>query len=70
MAMERGRQLEIAVSVSVVALFVLLIVLIGRAFNTGQMSPTGGLALVGAIAAFVLVMAAVGIGLAYWLNEE
>lgn len=70
MALERGRQLEIVVSVSVVVFFVVLIIAIGQLFNTGEMSPTGGFALVAAIAVFVLAMAAAGVGLAYRLNDE
>ena len=70
MVVERERVLEIAVSVSVVLLFTGLIIAIGAQFNTGEMSPTGGLMLVGAIATFVLIMAGGGIALAYLLNDE
>lgn len=70
MELERGRLLEIVVSVGVVGVFVGVILLVGLQYNTGEMAPSGGLALVGAMAAFVLVMAVVGVLLATHLNQE
>lgn len=70
MAIERGRLIEIVVSITVVVVFVGVLVGIGLRWNQGDLGPTGGLALVGAIALFVLVMAGVGLGLAYYLNPE
>lgn len=70
MAIERGRLVEIVVSITVVVVFVGVLVGIGLRWNRNDLGPTGGLALVGAIALFVLVMAGVGLGLAYYLNPE
>ena len=70
MDIERGRLIEIIVSVSVVGLFVAVLIGIGFRYNAGEMSPDGGLALIAAIGVFVLIMAGVGIALAYYLNPE
>lgn len=70
MEIERGRIIEIVVSVLIVGLFVALLVGIGGQFGQDGLDADGGLAIVGAILAFVLVMAGVGIGLAYMLNSE
>jgi hypothetical protein len=69
MDVDRETIAEIAVSVGAVALFVGVIVAIGDAYNQGGLSTAGGLALVGAIAAFVVVMSLLGIGLAYYLHR-
>lgn len=50
---------EIAISGAAVGVFVALIIAIGVTFS-GGLGQAGGLALVGAIALFILVMAAVG----------
>lgn len=68
MDIERGRLIEIVVSVSAVSLFVVILIGIGMQYNAGEMSPEGGIVLVGAIVAFILMMAVIGIGLAYVLN--
>ena len=70
MELERARILEILLSVSVVGLFVALMLGIGSRYNTGSMSEAGGMALVAAIVVFLLVMAGMGVVLAYRLNEE
>jgi hypothetical protein len=55
---------QIAVSVVAVGFFVALILGIGVAFSNSGLGATGGLALVGAIVLFILVMAGVGLFLA------
>lgn len=61
MDVERETMIEIAVSVLAVALFAAGIIAIGNA--TGGQRPTeaGGLALVGAVFLFILVMAGIGL---------
>lgn len=70
MALERGRQLEIAVSVVTVLAFVAVILLIGVVFGGSGLSEIGGYALVAAIGVFVLSMAGGGIWLARTLKAE
>lgn len=70
MDIERETIVEIVVSVGAVGLFVAVLVGIGDAYNQGGLSADGGIALVGAIVAFVIGMSIVGIGLAYYLNRE
>jgi hypothetical protein len=55
---------KIGLSVAAVAAFVLLILGIGVTFNDGGLTSTGGLALVGGIVGFILLMAGVGVWLA------
>lgn len=69
MDVDRNTVVEIAVSVGAVVLFVAVIVAIGDAYNRGGLSTDGGMALVGAIAGFVVVMSLLGVGLAYYLNR-
>lgn len=64
MELEEGMGRKIAISVGAVGLFVALVLGIGTTFNDGGLGSTGGLALVGAIIVFILVMAGVGIFLA------
>ncbi|WP_251331219.1 DUF7472 family protein [Haloplanus pelagicus] len=64
MELEEGMARKIAISVGAVAVFVALVVGIGTGFNDGGLGPAGGLALVASIAAFILVMAGVGLFLA------
>lgn len=70
MDIERETIVEIIVSVGAVGLFVAVLVGIGDTYNQGGLSADGGIALVGAIVAFVIGMSLVGIGLAYYLNQE
>lgn len=70
MDIERGQLIEIGVSVTAVAFFILLLVGISLRFNDDGLSPDGGLVLIGAIGLFVLLMAGVGIALAYRLNPS
>lgn len=65
MDIERDRLIEIVVSVGAVALMITVMMAIGAAYSTGEaLSAEGGKFLVGSIAFFVLLMAAVGYGLA------
>ncbi|WP_435067820.1 DUF7472 family protein [Haloplanus sp. C73] len=64
MELEEGMVRKIAISVGAVGLFVALVLGIGTTFNDGGLGSTGGLALVGSIVVFILVMAGVGIFLA------
>lgn len=64
MDIERGRLIEIAVSVAAVGTFVVVLVGIGILYNEDGMDGEGGLALVAAIGLFVLVMGALGYALA------
>ncbi|ELZ76347.1 DUF7472 family protein [Haloferax larsenii] len=66
MAIEAEMRRKIAVSIVAVGVFITLIVGIGATYNQTGLVATGGLALVGAIAAFVLVMAGIGI----WLSRS
>ena len=52
------------------SLFVAGILWIGHTFNQDGLNEAGSLALVGGIILFVLVMSAVGIGLAYYTNRS
>ncbi|KAB1197555.1 MULTISPECIES: hypothetical protein [Haloferax] len=66
MAIEAEMRRKIVVSMVAVGVFIALIVGIGATFNQGGLAATGGLALVGAITAFVLVMAGIGV----WLSRS
>lgn len=70
MAIERERVVEIVVSVAAVGLFALVLVGIGLRYNRGGLGPRGGLALIAAIVAFVLLMGGVGYALAYYVTDE
>lgn len=69
MDVDRDTVVEIVVSVGAVTLFVAVIVAIGDAYNRGGLSTDGGMALVGAIAGFVVVMSVLGLALAFYLNR-
>lgn len=69
MDVDRDTLVEIAVSVGAVGLFVAVIVTIGSVYNNSGLSEDGAIALVGAIVLFVIVMSAVGVGLAYYMNQ-
>ncbi|ADE04842.2 MULTISPECIES: DUF7472 family protein [Haloferax] len=66
MAIEAEMRRKIAVSIVAVGVFIALIVGIGATYNQSGLVSTGGLALVGAITAFVLVMAGIGV----WLSRS
>ncbi len=64
MELEGGQVIEIAVSVGAVGGFVAALVTIGLLFDRTDLDPMGGIVMVGAIAMFVIVMAAIGVVLA------
>lgn len=65
MEIERETLVEIGVAIGAVGLFVVAIVGIGVSFGDGEpLGESGGLALVGAIVLFILVMTVAG----YWLS--
>lgn len=65
MEIERETLVEIVVSVGAVGLFVAAIITIGVTFGEeGHLDEAGGLALVGAIALFIVLMTVVG----YWFS--
>ena len=70
MVLDQETVVEIVVSLGAVGLFVALIVYIGLLFNTEGLSETGAFALVGAIVAFILAMAVIGVALAFYMNRE
>jgi hypothetical protein len=65
MELERETVREIIVSVLAVGAFVATVIAIGTIYNGDGLSNQGALALVGAIAAFILGMGAIGFYLAY-----
>lgn len=64
MELERGQLIEIVASITAVAGFVVALVVVSLLFNRTELSPTGGIVLVGVIALFILAMAGIGIYLA------
>ncbi|WP_396610990.1 hypothetical protein ACH9L7_12295 [Haloferax sp. S1W] len=66
MAIEAEMRRKIAVSIVAVGVFISLIVGIGATYNQSGLASMGGLALVGAITAFVFVMAGIGV----WLSRS
>jgi hypothetical protein len=65
--MELGAEMrrKIVVSVLAVAVFVGVIVTIGVTYDNGGLDATGGLALIGSIVLFILLMAVVG----FWISR-
>lgn len=61
MELEEGMVRKIAISVAAVGVFVAFIVGIGTTYNDGGLGSSGGLALVGSIVLFILLMAGVGL---------
>ncbi|WP_318567831.1 DUF7472 family protein [Salinigranum marinum] len=61
MAIEAEMRRKILVSIAAVAVFIGVIVGIGVTFDDGGLGSTGGLALVGSIVLFVLLMAGIGV---------
>jgi uncharacterized membrane protein len=68
---EREQVIEIAVSVGAVFLMLAAMIAIGSTYGTesSTLSPQGGQMLIGVIVGFIVLMAGVGIGLAYTLND-
>jgi hypothetical protein len=61
MAIEAEMRRKILVSLVAVAVFIGVIIGIGVTFNDGGLGSSGGLALIGSIVFFILVMAGVGV---------
>jgi hypothetical protein len=61
MAIEAEMRRKILVSLVAVAVFIGIIVGIGVTFDDGGLGSSGGLALIGSIVFFILVMAGVGV---------
>jgi hypothetical protein len=72
MDVERETLVEAGVSVAVVGLFVLVLIGIGLTYGGegGDLGEAGALALIGSIAAFIVVMGAVGYLLNRRLDDE
>lgn len=66
MEVDREMMIEIAVAVVAVGAFIIALVLIGIQFNEHGLSDQGGLAIIGAIVAFIFLMTGVG----YWLSSR
>lgn len=68
---EREQIIEIVVAVSAVFLMLGIMIGIGSIYgaDNGTLSSEGGEMLVGAIIGFIFLLTAVGIGLAYALND-
>jgi high-affinity Fe2+/Pb2+ permease len=64
MDVDRETQIEIAVSVVAVGVFIAAVLAIGATFGNGGMGQQGAFALVGLIVGFIAMMTAVG----YWLS--
>lgn len=64
MELDAEARRQIVLAVGAVGFFIVLIIAIGSTFSGEALATTGALALVGAIALFVLVMGVVGIYLA------
>ncbi|AEH36169.1 DUF7472 family protein [Halopiger xanaduensis] len=68
---EREQLIEIAAAVTSVLLMLGAMLFIGTAYGgtNGTLNPDGAQLLVGVIVGFILLMTAVGVGLAYVLND-
>ncbi|MGM0591293.1 MAG: DUF7472 family protein [Halobacteriota archaeon] len=64
MNLEEGMLRKIGVSVVAVVFFIALILYIGMSFDSGTLGSAGGLAIVGSMALFIVVMGIVGLWLA------
>ncbi|MFP8951668.1 hypothetical protein ACLI4Z_01670 [Natrialbaceae archaeon A-arb3/5] len=69
--LDRERIIEIVVAVPSILLMLGVMIYIGTEYggDNGVLPPDGAEILVGTIVGFILLMTAVGIGLAYVLNE-
>jgi hypothetical protein len=61
--MDRDAVVEAAVALAGVGTLAAVILWIGTTYTDGTLTETGGLALVGAIAFFIVFMSAIGLGL-------
>ncbi|MFC6719569.1 hypothetical protein ACFQGT_13735 [Natrialbaceae archaeon GCM10025810] len=68
---EREQLIEVGVALSAVLIMISTLFWIGSTYGGegGTLSPEGGQMFVGAIVAFILLMTAVGVALAYTLND-
>ncbi|ELY85234.1 DUF7472 family protein [Natrinema altunense] len=68
---EREQVIEIGVAVAAVAVMLAAMLTIGSTYGAenSTLSPAGGQMLVGVIVGFIFLMTAVGVGLAYTLND-
>ena len=64
MALEAEMRRKILVSLVAVAVFIGIIIGIGVTFHDGGLGSSGGLALIGSIVLFIMLMAGVGVFLA------
>jgi hypothetical protein len=71
MDIERERVIEIVGAVGAVALMIATMVFVGSTYATdGALSEQGGIMLVGSVIFFILLMAGVGVVLAYKVSGE
>lgn len=68
MDIDRDTVVEIVISLAAVSLFITALVTIGTTYNDAGFSTDGAFALIGTIVVFVLLMAGVGLWLAYSRN--
>lgn len=66
MEIEQETLIELGISAFGVGLFIIGVVFIGLTFSDGGLAGQGGLALIGLIVFFILVMTAAG----YWLSAR
>jgi hypothetical protein len=69
--LERERLIEIVVAVTAVFLMLGAMIFVGSEYGgvDGTLSPEGGEMLIGVIVGFIFLLTAVGIGLAFLLND-
>ena len=68
--LERSRIVEIVVAVSTVVVMIAVMAVIGHSYSeNGYLSMEGAQLLVGAIVGFVLLSTAIGVGLAFALDD-
>lgn len=71
MDLERERVIEIVAAVGAVAVMIATMMWVGSTYATdGALTEDGGMMLVGTVIFFILLMAAVGVLLAYKVSDE
>ncbi|MCL9812354.1 DUF7472 family protein [Natranaeroarchaeum aerophilus] len=71
MDLERERVIEIVAAVGAVAVMIATMMWVGSTYATdGALTDDGGMLLVGSVIFFILLMAAVGVVLAYTVSAE
>ncbi|MES3518187.1 MAG: hypothetical protein PPP58_11030 [Natronomonas sp.] len=63
--MDREAAVEAAIAIGGVVVMVAVVVWIGTAYGADGLGPDGGLALVGAVGFFILLMSGIGIALSF-----